>query len=272
MKSKGTVLLVDDNPDNLRLLIETLAADGFTVRPADSGELALAAVAALQPDLILLDIRLPGIDGMEVCRRLKAAPESRDIPVIFISAAGEEAAVVQGLSLGAVDFISKPIRSLELLARVRTHVGLRRLRVQVEAQATEMQLLNRKLETELAERVRSEATAHALGQEIRTSYRATLNLIDDAVEARRRLEATNEALRKEIAERQSAEEALRQQADVLRVRNETLTRFNLVAVGRELRMIELKREINELCAQLGAPTRHHVDPKPALPVAAPKSM
>jgi DNA-binding response OmpR family regulator len=107
------------------------------VRPADTGEVALESVEEKAPDLILLDIRLPGLGGFEVCQRLKAHPETRDIPLMFISTSHEVEGRVEGLQLGAVDFISEPFRSAELLARVRTHLELGRLRIQLEKRAAE---------------------------------------------------------------------------------------------------------------------------------------
>lgn len=156
MTSKGTILAVDDIPVNLKLLVEVLTADGYHVLQADSGELALASVAANPPELILLDIRMPGMDGLEICRRLKARPESRDIPIIFVSASGEAAERVEGLQLGAVDFITKPFQQEELLARVHTHLELRRLRVRLEQQAADLRQINEQLESELSERNRAE--------------------------------------------------------------------------------------------------------------------
>jgi two-component sensor histidine kinase/ActR/RegA family two-component response regulator len=152
----STILVVDDSPTNLMLLGGILSAEGYQVTPANNGETALAAVAAHPPDLILLDIRMAGLDGFEVCRRLKARAASRDIPIIFISAASETAERVEGLELGAVDFISKPIQKEELKARVRTHLELRRLRVQSEHHAADLEAANRCLEGELAERKRAE--------------------------------------------------------------------------------------------------------------------
>ncbi len=155
--SKGYILVVDDTLTSLKLLVEILTAEGYQVRPADSGELALAAVAAQPPELILLDIFMPGMDGFEVLRRLKAHEASRAIPVIFLSAATETEQRVAGFKLGAVDFVSKPFQCDELLARVETHLELFRLRTQLEQRATELQSLNEKLLIdELAERKRSE--------------------------------------------------------------------------------------------------------------------
>jgi DNA-binding response OmpR family regulator len=155
MTNASTILVVDDELESLRLLTNILQADGYHVRPADTGEMALESVEEKAPDLILLDIRLPGLGGLEVCQRLKAHPETRDIPLMFISTSHEVEGRVEGLQLGAVDFISKPFRNAELLARVRTHLELGRLRIQLEKRAAERaeELLaaNRQLRLELTE-------------------------------------------------------------------------------------------------------------------------
>jgi len=130
--SKGIILAVDDSTDSLRLLVQILTRDGYTVRPADSGQLALASVAAQRPDLILLDIRMPDPDGFAVCRRLKVHTETRNIPIIFLSGETNIDEQVEGLRLGAVDFVRKPVRPDELLARVRNHIELGRLHNQLE--------------------------------------------------------------------------------------------------------------------------------------------
>ena len=104
----GGILIVDDIPANLRLLKDLLVNQGFRVRPAASGELALKSAFCTPPELILLDVRMPNMDGYEVCRRLKAASATRDIPVIFISAMGDLQDRLLGFGLGAVDYITKP--------------------------------------------------------------------------------------------------------------------------------------------------------------------
>lgn len=156
--SKGNILVVDDTLTSLKLLIDLLTAEDYQARPADSGELALAAVEAQPPELILLDLFMPGMDGFEVLRRLKAREKSRTIPVIVLSAATETEQRVEGFKLGAVDFVSKPFQRDELLARVQTHLELFRLRTQLEKRATELQSANEQLlRTELAERKHAEA-------------------------------------------------------------------------------------------------------------------
>lgn len=144
---KGTILAVDDTHASLKLLTDILTAAGYRVRPADSGALALASAAASPPELILLDIIMPEMSGFEVLRRLKARAGSRDIPIIFLSAINETAQRVEGLQLGAMDFISKPFQTEELLARVQTHIELRRLRVRLEQQADELRAALAKVKT-----------------------------------------------------------------------------------------------------------------------------
>ena len=137
MTDQGRILVVDDTPASLRLLTELLKAEGYEVRSAISGELALHASAISPPELILLDIRMPGMDGYEVCRQLKAQPATRDVPVIFVSAASETEEKILGFQVGAVDYVTKPYQRDELLARVRTHLELNRLRHHLEAQVEE---------------------------------------------------------------------------------------------------------------------------------------
>ena len=128
MKSTGTILVVDDTLSSLKMLVGILQAEGCDVRPANSGALALAAMATLRPDLVLLDIRMPEMDGFDVCRRLKADERTRDIPLIFLSAEADQKERIEGLSVGAVDFITKPFQREELVARIDAHLELRHLR------------------------------------------------------------------------------------------------------------------------------------------------
>lgn len=132
MTDKGKILAVDDTPASLRLLTDILKTEGYEVRSAISGELALRSAISNPPELVLLDINMPEMNGFEVCRRLKAQPETRDVPVIFVSALSETVEKVQGFELGAVDFVTKPFQRDEMLARVRTHLELTRLRDHLE--------------------------------------------------------------------------------------------------------------------------------------------
>ncbi|MBK9160084.1 MAG: response regulator [Nitrosomonadales bacterium] len=132
MSNKGNILAVDDTPASLRLLTDLLKNEGYEVRSAINGELALHAALEAPPDLMLLDIRMPGMDGYEVCRRLKAEDSLRDIPVIFVSAASEMDEKLMGFRVGAVDYVTKPYQRAELVARVSTHMELHQLRDHLE--------------------------------------------------------------------------------------------------------------------------------------------
>jgi CheY-like chemotaxis protein len=137
--TNSSILIVDDTPDNLRLLAGILSTRGFRVRPVTTGEHAMVSIRKESPDLILLDIMMPGIDGYEVCRLLKKDKETASIPVIFISALHETIDKVKAFSLGGVDYITKPFKSEEVLARVKTHITLRYLQVQMEKKNAELQ-------------------------------------------------------------------------------------------------------------------------------------
>lgn len=128
MSETSNILIVDDNPNNLQVLGGILQESGYTIRPALSGEIALRAIHVHQPDLILLDIRMPGMDGYEICTRLKADALLRDIPVIFISALNEIEDKLSAFRAGAVDYITKPFQSEEVQARVHTQMELSKAR------------------------------------------------------------------------------------------------------------------------------------------------
>ncbi len=125
--AEEAILLVDDNPTNLQLLFETLDGRGYKLLIAKDGKSALSIAGKAQPNLILLDIMMPEIDGYEVCRQLKANPATAEIPVIFLSALTETKDKVQGLDLGAVDYVTKPFQPDEVIARVNTHLTIYRL-------------------------------------------------------------------------------------------------------------------------------------------------
>lgn len=148
-EERENILVVDDTPQNLELLSELLTRDGFVVRPAKSGGMALVSAQTIPPNLILLDVMMPFMDGYEVCRRLKMDERTRDVPVIFISALEEAVDRVRAFDVGGVDFITKPFQAEEVLARVKTHLALRRAQVRLESQKAQ-------LEMEIAERKRAE--------------------------------------------------------------------------------------------------------------------
>lgn len=145
------ILVVDDNQENIRILLEVLG-DEFAVVAAHSGEKAIAiAIAAPHPDLILLDVIMPNMDGYEVCRRLKANPLTWGIPVLFVTSLSDSDDELQGLELGAVDYIIKPIIPKLLIARVRIHLELIARQKMLEQQAEELQRTNGELKKALLE-------------------------------------------------------------------------------------------------------------------------
>lgn len=131
------ILVVDDNPNNLRLMVNVLQQAGLGVRVAPGGRLALESVAEQRPALILLDIRMPDIDGFEVCRRLKSDPATADIPVIFLSALREPEDKLRGFAAGAVDYITKPFLAEEVLVRVKSHLTMHQSHQALEALVSE---------------------------------------------------------------------------------------------------------------------------------------
>lgn len=161
---QGNILVVDDTPANLRLLSQMLSERGYKVRAVRSGPQALRAAQAAPPDLILLDILMPEMDGYEVCQRLKADERTRDIPILFISALGETEDKVRAFAAGGVDYVTKPFQAEEVLARVRTHLALRNLTRQLQEANAE---LSRRLE-ELRERNEElDAFAHTVAHDIK---------------------------------------------------------------------------------------------------------
>lgn len=153
---QGRILIVDDDLSSLRLLTEILTERGYVVHPTSCGEMALRFVESSLPDLILLDIKMPGLNGFEVCRRLKADERTVAIPVIFITGLGDLADKVKGFQAGGVDYLTKPLQLEEVLARVQTHLTLHALRNELSCQ-------NSQLQQEISERRRA---AEAVRQQL----------------------------------------------------------------------------------------------------------
>lgn len=145
MSEQTLVLIVDDSPTNVRVLSDVLDTAGFQISIAKSGEDALEQLNTIEPDLILLDVILPGIDGFETCDRIKSNPKTEEIPIIFMTSVANAEDKVKGLHLGAIDYITKPFQQVEVLARVKTHLKLRR-------QTRQLKELNEKLEQRVSER------------------------------------------------------------------------------------------------------------------------
>jgi DNA-binding response OmpR family regulator len=131
-EEKDTILIVDDSPTNLGVLFDYLRNSGFKVLVAEDGEGALQRAGYARPDIILLDVLMPGLDGFETCRRLKANEETKNIPVIFMTALSDTVDKLKGFEAGAVDYVTKPVEVAEVLARIRTHLTLRNLQKQLQ--------------------------------------------------------------------------------------------------------------------------------------------
>ncbi len=175
---QGIIVIVDDTPNNLGVLFDFLSDSGFKVLVAQDGESAIQKVEYAKPDLILLDVMMPGIDGFETCRRLKAKPSTRDIPVIFLSALSDVVDKVKGFNLGAVDFITKPVQQEEVKARVTTHLKLRNLQKEVEAQ-------NLKLQAEIQDKQRVQEFLRQAEEKYRSIFeRATEGIFQATHEGR----------------------------------------------------------------------------------------
>lgn len=161
--NQGVIVIVDDKPTNLGVLFDFLTDSGFRVLVAQDGESAIQKVEYAHPDLILLDVMMPGIDGFETCRRLKANPLTQDIPVIFMTALSDTVDKVKGFSLGAVDYVTKPVQQEEVKARVTTHLTLRNLQKKLQAQ-------NLQLQQEVQERQQAEASLKKAEEKYRSIF------------------------------------------------------------------------------------------------------
>lgn len=173
---EGCVLVVDDNPTNLSVLVNLLRDVGLRVLVATDGESAIEQIEYVKPDLILLDVMMPGIDGFETCQRLKANAETSKIPIIFMTALSETVDKVRGLSLGAVDYVTKPFEHEEVLIRIRTHLTIAKQRQQIELQ-------NRNLQTEISDRKRAEEALtiflHAVSHDLRNPVTGLLMVLNN---------------------------------------------------------------------------------------------
>ncbi|MBT4497583.1 MAG: sigma-54-dependent Fis family transcriptional regulator, partial [Gemmatimonadetes bacterium] len=168
----GTILLVDDRPENLQLLRDALVPQGHRILVATSGPAALRVAAGKEPDLILLDIVMPEMDGYETCRRLKGDERTCEIPVVFITARDEKESLLRGFAVGGVDYITKPFAAEEVQARVRTHLENSRLtravlrnNAELERQADELRAANLRLQEEIGRRERADERLQLISQQ-----------------------------------------------------------------------------------------------------------
>jgi signal transduction histidine kinase len=211
----GNILVVDDTPENLRLLSTMLTQRGYAPRCVINGQMALRACNSNPPDLILLDIMMPQMNGYEVCQHLKAEAKTREIPVIFISAKDEVFDKVNAFAVGAVDYISKPFQFEEVLARIESHLTLRKLQKQLKEQNV---LLQEEISSRLAVENTLQEKNQILQQEI-SSRRAV----------EKALQEQNLLLQQEISNRQRAESALLKSNQELARSNAELEQFAYVA-------------------------------------------
>ncbi|WP_299412246.1 EAL domain-containing protein [Acaryochloris sp. IP29b_bin.148] len=187
-ESKGLILIVDDTPHNLQILSTALTKQGYQVRGAASGSMALIGARNISPDLILLDIKMPGMDGYKVCEQLKAGETTQDIPVIFISALDDALDKVKAFTVGGVDYITKPFQLAEILARVENQLTIGRLQ---KAQRQQ----NERLQAEVRDRIAAETQIQALNAELE-----------------QRVIQRTERLNQEIAEREKVQALLKYMA------------------------------------------------------------
>lgn len=172
--SESSILIVDDTPDNLRLLSKLLSQRGYEIRKAINGQMALASAQADPPDLILLDIRMPEMDGYEVCQHLKAHDSTQAIPVIFLSALDDVLDKVKAFGVGGVDYITKPFQTEEVLARIEMQLRLRKLQKQLAEHNQQLQQLNHAL---LISNQELEQFAHAVSHDLQQPLQSITGFI-----------------------------------------------------------------------------------------------
>jgi len=180
MDLKGAkILLVDDTQANLDILCQVLEPEGYSISMAPNGEVALRIVERVMPDLILLDVMMPGIDGFEVCRRLKADEKTQEIPVIFITAEADTTRVVTGFDVGGVDYILKPFREEEVVVRVETHLKINHLTRELAQKNDELSEANAHIREATERKSRFLAS---MAHELRTPLTAIMGYVDNMLE------------------------------------------------------------------------------------------
>jgi PAS domain S-box-containing protein len=191
----ATILAVDDTDVVLNTLVRILEKAGYVVRAETNGESALAAALEGLPDLILLDVRMNAMDGLEVCRRLKANPNTESIPIILVSAFADVSEWVEGLRLGAADYITKPFQPVELLTRVKTHLTLRKATRSLEQQAVILSQTNAKLRIEANERLLVETELRQSLEDAKRAHQAMFTALENHERATKALRQSEEKFR-----------------------------------------------------------------------------
>ncbi|CAD5956780.1 Cyclic di-GMP phosphodiesterase PA4781 [Planktothrix tepida] len=166
--SLANILIVDDVPDNLRVLSQVLLQQGYRVRKATNGQFALNSAQLMPPDLILLDVMMPELDGYEACRFLKADERTRDIPIIFITARDDIESKLMGFEVGGLDYITKPFDVQEVVVRVATQLKVSRLQKELQLQKEQLEQKNQQLEQEISDRITAQTELQNLNQELET--------------------------------------------------------------------------------------------------------
>ena len=207
------ILIVDDNPTNLSVIVDYLEDSGLTILVSQDGESSIKRAKYAKPGIILLDILMPGIDGYETCIRLKNDPQTKDIPVIFMTALSSTEDKVKGFEVGAVDYVTKPIQPEEVLARIKLHLQVRHMTM---AQTRQNDILTAEIEQRKIVQTRLSNINHRLEQEVRDRITAqqALNKLNEDLEHRVEqrtvlLKQSNQQLKQKIAERQQAESKLK---------------------------------------------------------------
>ncbi|BAZ44269.1 Cache sensor hybrid histidine kinase [Chondrocystis sp. NIES-4102] len=189
--SYDSILIVDDNHNNLEVLSETLTRSGFQVAVAIDGETALEQIQYYKPELVLLDVMMPGMDGYQTCKQIKSNPDTFDIPIIFMTALSDTEHKVRGFTLGAVDYITKPFQREEVLARVRVQLQLRNLARTLEGQ-------NRMLKKEILQRERVESSLIKLNQELEKRVEERTEKLSHTLKSLRQTQVELIAQKKEL--------------------------------------------------------------------------
>jgi signal transduction histidine kinase len=216
----GVILIVDDNPNNLSFLFDFLTELGFKVLVARTGVSALQKAEYSPPDLILLDVVMPEVDGFETCRRLKANNSTKEIPIIFMTALNSTEDKVKAFSVGAVDYVTKPIQNEEVLARVKAHLSISRLTRKLQEQNAQMQ-------QEIFDRQQAQNSLRQLAEQLEKRV----------AERTAELSQTNDLLQEEIEERQQMQDSLYQslkqlqQAQILLIQSEKMSALGRMLAG-----------------------------------------